>query len=224
MVKAKVMPGDTRLPPFWISPAILAAAAAYLAKRWDELPARWVVHWGAGGRPNGWASPSFQGVYGVLVIGLVMWMAFEAIVVGLAVQARLLGTTEAGNTATRAFLRWVSISLSLAVSFLAVQLPFGDGRSGPSVVVVLALLGGGILVGMVHGMTAARRAQEAGAPAATGYHGVYYANREDRRLFVPKRYGLGYTINFSHPWAWPALLLLIGVPVGLVILVTRMNH
>jgi uncharacterized membrane protein len=215
------MPGDTWVPPFWISPAVLAASWAYLAKHWDELPARWAVHWGADGRANGWATPSFQGVYGVLLLGLVIWVALEAIVLALHVQAHLIGGTEAGSVATVVFLRWVSISVSLALSYLAVKLPFGDGQAGPSVVLVLALLGGGILVGMVHGMTAARRAQEAGAPVATGYHGVYYANREDRRLFVPKRYGLGYTINFSHPWAWPALLALIGLPAVLVFIVTR---
>ena len=30
------------------------------------------------------------------------------------------------------------------------------------------------------------------------YGGVFYNNPDDRALFVPKRYGLGWTLNFGH--------------------------
>ena len=43
-----------RLLPVWLSPVILLAAAAVLARRWDQIPDRWIVHWGVGGVPNGW--------------------------------------------------------------------------------------------------------------------------------------------------------------------------
>jgi hypothetical protein len=32
--------------------------------------------------------------------------------------------------------------------------------------------------------------------------GVLYVNRNDPRLFVEKRSGLGWTLNFAHPIAW----------------------
>jgi hypothetical protein len=32
--------------------------------------------------------------------------------------------------------------------------------------------------------------------------GVLYVNRNDPRLFVVKRSGLGWTFNFAHPIAW----------------------
>lgn len=34
--------------------------------------------------------------------------------------------------------------------------------------------------------------------------GVIYYNRNDERIVVPKRYGLGFgrTLNFAHPVAW----------------------
>ena len=42
-----------------------------------------------------------------------------------------------------------------------------------------------------------------------GVCGVYYQPR-DPRLVVPKKtIQLGWTINFAHPWAVPALLLLL---------------
>jgi uncharacterized membrane protein len=43
--------------------------------------------------------------------------------------------------------------------------------------------------------------------------GVFYFNRRDRRLFVPKRHGLGVTLNFGHVAAW----VIIGVIVVLLL-------
>ena len=38
---------------------------------------------------------------------------------------------------------------------------------------------------------------------------VVYFNRQDSRLFLPKRSGLGWTINFAQPLAIVLLLLLL---------------
>ena len=50
---------DTRLPGGWIAQlgpfAILLAAAVYLYLHWDAIPARFPVHWGINGQPNGWS-------------------------------------------------------------------------------------------------------------------------------------------------------------------------
>ena len=40
------------------------------------------------------------------------------------------------------------------------------------------------------------------------YGGVFYNNPDDPALFVPKRFGLGWTLNFGHP---QAKLFLIGM-------------
>lgn len=40
------------------------------------------------------------------------------------------------------------------------------------------------------------------------YGGVFYNNPDDPALFVPKRFGLGWTMNFGHP---QAKLVLIGI-------------
>ena len=39
--------------------------------------------------------------------------------------------------------------------------------------------------------------------------GVFYVNPAEPDLFVPKRYGMGYTINFGHRWSWLAILVLL---------------
>jgi uncharacterized membrane protein len=43
--------------------------------------------------------------------------------------------------------------------------------------------------------------------------GIFYFNRQDRRLLVPKRHGVGVTLNFGHLAAW----VIIGVIILLLV-------
>ncbi len=42
--------------------------------------------------------------------------------------------------------------------------------------------------------------------------GVFYFNRDDSAVFVEKRFGLGYSLNFARPTAWIILLLILMAP------------
>ncbi len=48
------------------------------------------------------------------------------------------------------------------------------------------------------------------------YFLIFYWNPKDKRLFVPKRYGYGWTINFANPWAVVALIAIM-VAIELII-------
>jgi len=49
--------------------------------------------------------------------------------------------------------------------------------------------------------------------------GVLYVNRNDGRIFVPKRFGMGFTMNFGHPAALALLGAILSLPVILLILI-----
>jgi uncharacterized membrane protein len=44
--------------------------------------------------------------------------------------------------------------------------------------------------------------------------GIFYANKADLRVFVPKRMGFGYTLNFSNPYAIAGFILFLLVIFG----------
>jgi uncharacterized membrane protein len=47
--------------------------------------------------------------------------------------------------------------------------------------------------------------------------GIFYFNRKDRRIVVPKRIGgMGWTLNFGNIYSWVLLILLIaaGIVIG----------
>src|SRR5262245_22730327 len=53
----------------WLPVAGILIAAAILLLNWQSLPERWVVHWGRGGQPNGWATKTPLMVFLPLIVG-----------------------------------------------------------------------------------------------------------------------------------------------------------
>ena len=50
------------------------------------------------------------------------------------------------------------------------------------------------------------------------YGGFFYNNPDDPALFVPKRFGLGWTVNFGHPQGKLVLIGMLLLPLVLGIL------
>ena len=46
-------------------------------------------------------------------------------------------------------------------------------------------------------------------PPDDGYRGIFYCNPDDPALLVPKRFGIGYTLNFGNPRSWVVLALIV---------------
>lgn len=45
--------------------------------------------------------------------------------------------------------------------------------------------------------------------------GLFYYNKEDKRIFSPKRFELGWTVNFANPLSVSAFLLILMI-IGLI--------
>jgi uncharacterized membrane protein len=45
--------------------------------------------------------------------------------------------------------------------------------------------------------------------------GIFYYNKEDKRLFPPKRLGLGWTVNFANPLSVIAFLLILVIIISI---------
>jgi hypothetical protein len=62
-------------------------------------------------------------------------------------------------------------------------------------------------------------------PPDAAWKGSFYSNPNDPALLVPKRLGIGYTLNFGNPWSWAVLafvLLMVAVP--FILLLSDTNH
>ena len=223
------MPGGwlLQLSPF----AILAAAAIYLAIRWDDIPPRFPVHWGVTGHANGWSVRTPLGVYGPLLFGAVVMAAVAASsYVALHFGRPVRGSTPrsvAGDFAREMGVFLLSLEFFLAVIFSFVGLLPLMGNRDPGVlpilIATLAMLAALILAMARLAKHHAKLHAEAGAPMmgdTPDEHwkgGVFYVNRDDAALFVPKRFGIGYTLNFGHATAWVIMGLVLVLPLILAL-------
>ena len=51
--------------------------------------------------------------------------------------------------------------------------------------------------------------------------GRIYINPQDPALWVDKRFGIGWTLNFGNRWSWGVMAVLILVPLALAGLLLR---
>lgn len=48
--------------------------------------------------------------------------------------------------------------------------------------------------------------------------GIFYVNRDDASLFLPERFGIGWTLNWARPAAWLLTGVLVLVIVAFVVM------
>lgn len=91
------------------------------------------------------------------------------------------------------------------------------------VVVALAFTAAVIAVSLAYGQSGsrlARRMSEAeGMLIDDDAHwkcGVFYCNKDDASLFLPKRFGIGWTLNWARPAAWVVVISFLLATVAFV--------
>ena len=197
-----------------IAPLItMAAVLLWTYTNWQQLPDPYPIHWGLDGQPDLWIERTPMHVYGVLGLlgGVAAVLAFFGY--GFLFWAR----RNAAAQHTRYSFPAVWIALFLGAEYFvaaSATLPLGfDIR--PVELIVLALLTASslylIVIGPAGGHGARRPDDD--TPDEAWKFGMFYFNPRDAALFVEKRFGLGWTINFGQTRAW-VLIALALAPLG----------
>ncbi len=91
------------------------------------------------------------------------------------------------------------------------------------VVVALIFTVAAVVVSVVYGQSGsrlARRMSEAnGMPVDNDEHwkcGIFYCNKDDASLFLPKRFGVGWTLNWARPAVWVVVIGFLLVTIAFV--------
>jgi uncharacterized membrane protein len=241
----KVTSNGEALPGGWVLQAgpfaELAGAALYLRWRWASLPERFPIHWGFDGRPNGWATRSVAGVYGPLLIAAVV-AATMALFAGL-LQRQSRPIQHAGEPAAAAERRfrravlwtllgteYLLVTISTWVSMLPLAAAAPGGTPGPpplapliALVLAFVVITTVVLVRTGKGLTGGPHQGPGAAPIGDRSSdrcwraGIFYLNPDDPAIFVEKRMGIGYTLNFAHPVSWLVLCVAILAPLAVAL-------
>jgi uncharacterized membrane protein len=201
----------------------IVGTGSLLAMRWQKIPGRFSIHWGLDGHVNGWAERSVGGVFGFLFAASIL-----VIVVGL--MGELVARSSPGHEGRSAMIRTTRSTL-LACAWLITIVLCGTSvlpliPDPSNLVPIVAMAVTVFSVGMA-GYFILRWMRMSGVIAAAQDStdrrfwkaGILYYNSEDSALWVPKRYGLGYTLNFGRPVSWLVLGLILLVPATILFFV-----
>jgi uncharacterized membrane protein len=193
------------LPPF----LAIGVVALFLQSQWSRLPEIFPVHWGADGQPNGWAHRDPKGVFGPLL----MCVAMNLFLLGTGwVIARLSRRTVMRHVTVRS-IQFMLYPLTFVITLVAL-LPLLSLPLWLSPAVMLASIAG-IVYWSYRQLTAPGARDAVPEPQSDSYWkaGMFYYNPNDPAIFVSKRVGIGYTMNFANKMSWVVLagMLLIAL-------------
>lgn len=209
--------------------ALIAGASAAFVWMLAELPAQVPVHWNAQGQIDRWGSPHEMWFWpGILLFD---WVLTWVVAWGVARERWALPTEQAERYMAlqlerrTAIVRMVEVlilllNLSMVVMWLGFaygSVPGNEAWRDNALVLGIVLMCIGTLAPIAYFLPRMVRLQEqireiAGSDVlgtrADGWRagGLIYYAPEDPAVLVPKKVGIGQTLNFARPGAW----LLIG--------------
>jgi uncharacterized membrane protein len=247
--EATLQPREVLPAGGWLAQAgpflILSAITLWLWLRWGAIPARIPIHWGVRGEPDGWAAKSVSSVFGVVAVGFLICSFVGCLWYATLRAVRRIHSSGSRGRHEAHFIRAMSFFLLGTEYWLALLMGlFGLAAlrphpEAPLPAMAPILLGQTLLIGAIffiayrtgQGGWRLRAAGEGKAPdsAPVGDRtpdecwklGVFYFNPDDPVLFVEKRFGIGWTLNFANPKAifvFGAILLfmLASLTIGLL--------
>jgi uncharacterized membrane protein len=226
-----------RFPWLWLAPAVIVVAATVIIGviSYPSMPDALAVHRGANGAPNQLAAKSVGSAFSLVFLQI----GVTGLLVGIAV-AIFHSRPDLDPARPLASARWYRQYMSLGVKALLGLVAMIDvGMLGSSLlmwtgtvtpwaglVVALPVLAAVVVAIVV--LARNNRERDEGERDTGLTHrdddkywrgGLFYINREDHALMVPRRFGLGWTLNFGNP---RSAMLLAGV-FGLIGLVLTLS-
>ncbi len=182
----------------------IAAVALYLHAHWNQLPAQFPVHWGPDGQPNRWSNRDFMGVYGPLLMAAFMNLFLLVFAWALLLFSRKTTMRYVTVRVLQAVMYPVTFTFCMVVLMPLLTLPMW---LIPSVMLVFVA---GVIYWGYRKITAPAALGEIPEPQSDSYWkaGFFYYNPNDPAIFVSKRVGIGYTMNFANKISW---LVLVGI-------------
>ncbi len=187
----------------------LIGAAIYAAVRRGQLPATLPTHWGIDGHVNGWTLNTPFHIVRPAIVGLLA-LAFLNIMIWAIGSFGRIDRNDGDSTLRRTAFVIGAVSWMLSVNLALIMVLFVVGQPGSIFLGMLIADAAIVIVAFVLFRKMIRNGQMPNSTTNRDWKiGVFYWNPADSALLVPKRFGIGYTVNLAHPGGW---LLGFGIP------------
>jgi uncharacterized membrane protein len=248
-VSAQITPPAYHHPPvIWpaLAAIVLAVTTAVDVALYPGLPDPIAVHFNVAGQADRFAVKSVWSVFGLLMIGAAVVVLLTVLSI---VAARYNARTQSDDTADQAALRTrvqrsmltsllSQLSFVIALGISAIELaqrlaPSVTGATAACAIGLVVLIMVVIIAAVARGRAQLRPAnvRDPRSPRPDAVDddqhwkgGLFYVNRDDPALLVPRRFGLGWTLNLGRPAGIALTILLLVVIAGTVTATILASH
>jgi len=234
---------DEMLPWYlYIVPIVIAVGLlAYTAIQYDNLPSLIPTHWGIDGQPDAFSEKTILSAIALPLVLLIMQGMMLGInemtkKSGIKISATNRKRSRAQQLSFRKYTSWLLFSTTSFVTILLafLQLAIIHEEIGKPTVLFALPIGFLILIFIMTGIYAFKVGQsgsrlevevvdEDDVEGITNYDddqywklGIFYVNKNDPSIFVEKRFGVGWSINFGNPTGY----FILFVPILLILIIT----
>ena len=206
-----------RFPWLWLAPALIVTAATAVIGviLYPSMPAILAVHYAAKGVPDRTAAKSVASVFSLVFVQIGVTALLSGIAAAILRSRPDIDPAHPVGSArwhrqymllgVKALLGLVAV-IDLAMLGSSLLTWTGTVTSWAPLVVVIPIL---VAVGVAVVAMARNNREPDGGEEGTGlthrdddkhwWGGMFYVNREDGALVVPRRFGVGWTLNFGNP-------------------------
>ena len=226
------------LPYYLIPLTINILTFILIAVNWDKLGDQVPTHWGPYGAdvfaPKTWKTAYSSAYAGLLITGIFLLVNLTVIWMKQDLRMRSDDAVSALRQARKA---WTVYSLVVAsvmsLSFLLMAVDMVRQYTFPAwfytsslIIMMVVIIVGMFYVGIKYGISGERyqKNDEVGYQDDDEYWkflGNLYYNPDDPAFIVPKRVGLGTTVNFAHPAGKVMMVALIAVIIWTIYIVGK---
>lgn len=208
----------------------------YSILQYDSLPSMIPTHWGINGEPDAFTPKTFISAISMPLVLLVMQIMFLGIQLstkhsGIKLSASNANASRNRQLHLRKYSSWfmfvMSVLLTMLFSFFQLTTIHPDIASNtvmfgmPVIFLIIVLLGT-----IVFSITVGRSDKQIASPINENISdfdedqywkgGLFYFNKNDPSIFVEKRFGVGWTLNFANPIGY----LVIFAPIIVILLLS----
>jgi len=210
LVLDRQRPRTAPYPWLWLLPpgALIGVSMLFGVALYPGLPTEIPIHFDVHGVADHYAATTpFTAFFPVILQTLLT--AIVAVAAALSLRLPPRGDARAAVTTVQATL---ILATGVDLALLLLAQPIWQGRT----TLAAGTLAGAALavaVGLAAVLAAALRATRRAPGSDPHWRGVFYIDRDNPSIFVPKRFGLGWTLNLGRPGGRALLAALIAVPV-----------
>lgn len=229
---------ETLSPLFFSLPIIMTLALiVFTYMNYETIPAIFATHWNGAGEADGWTEKTRLSVISMPLILLAIQISFfimgqgmKSAKIQLSAQAREASVHR--ELTQRKYGSWYLAAINFSMTILFIVLHYTTvilhDQTAPYFFPLFLVFNivtlGGLLVLIWKLSKSNERFDEVHTNetvAADDQYwkwGIFYCNKNDPSLLVPKKFGIGWTVNFANKWSY----IIIGItllPILLVIFI-----